>query len=717
MLYRVTAALLLLATAVFMVFNYAAQQKTYSTEELRQALARVNPDILQSFDDSVSKLGGEHMLRSYMFYKGCYGKDAIRTFAIDMQGTSTTPQALARVCTLLEYKDIKLSQEQRQYLDALSVFAVDPRYEVSDGAKQGAARILEQTAEALEEARNEGGKTWEVASRDMMSGMAYMALCVGKKNQSAWKTYCRHVDWMSNALMLLYLVDSPPLEIAAEENRECNFSEAMELFISLCGQYPSMAETMRETIAEWENAIRDDQSEQVAAYVPLMLEAYRHYGPQLEQLAQKYGISPKDSLNIIVLNKKARKDQLAEDIAKVYSNNTMWEAAKTIPEFLSLYHCCAPDDLDKVLQKYQEAPQGLCSLVIYAASNDDGSLNAKAAANLMRALAYYEQNALTGISQEGVITAKELPGLLAKDWRVPIFLKAHPQDGLSLLRENLKWLDKEYQESGEPRAEGSIGYLPFVGGILEVSINMTNGYPITWGEIGWAAWDVAEDIATVIAVLPTGGSGAVAVKGIGAAAKATGKEVGRNIVKTEGKYILKEGAEAIVKDVAKISVPKGGRFIDGWLVQGVKRAVNPLAKTGKVIVSSVWRTAVKTGKMAGLGVKAVYSRIGVIGVARLVAGTMICVDVCRFLFHAGEVAEWLTTEFIDILRRIKEGVEKGVTSGISAAVAQNAGGVGSAWNLLAAGVMFLVALYLLFPGMLSRQKKQHSRHKKIYSGV
>lgn len=707
---RITWAVTSIVAAIGLLCCYGFKQESISAKELRDSLTRTNPAALSVYDMAINRYGEQNMLCSYVYYRGAYGKDAIRTFGIDLAAKISTPQTLARAYALLQAKDKLLSEEQQKQLDLLSGVITSPHADLSANVREATSFLLDESVKALESARQEGGKTWEVASRDTIGAMAYHVLCMDKQNRTAWETYCKNADWMSSALLLLCITDSPEIEVADAENVETNFPDALTDFVMLCQKYPSMVETLKGSIAEWKKAMQEDQAEHAASYVPLLMEAYTHYGSQLETLRQRCNIDPKDTLSIILLNRKgfAKSYCSVGDIEDLYRHEgKLWDAARVVPEFLSLSHMCAPSDLEKVAGMDADIDlAGLCAMVLYAANDNDGNLNAKAVANLMRALAIHGRDALEGINQPSVLPSMELPEMLALDWRVPAFLKQHPDDGIALLKADSKWLDKEFKEDGRRRKDSVLGYVPLVGGIIEVGMNIAQGYPTTWGEIGWAAFDVAEDalaIAAFVATAPGGGSGALAIKGAGAAAKSAARGAAKSaFVKSGGKLALKKTSRKIVSEVSKKSIPKlGFRCLDKWLASKSSQAISRLgrsyiARTGKVLVKSFWKTAVQSGRLGREILQGVYTRIGTQGMVRLVASAMICIDVCRFMPHAGEFAAYLLAQSAEIIGKIVKDVAVGVGRSLADAFAVNMGLMPGDWRVYTTAlVLLLISIWLL----------------------
>lgn len=63
--------------------------------------------------------------------------------------------------------------------------------------------------------------------------------------------------------------------------------------------------------------------------------------------------------------------------------------------------------------------------------------------------------------------------------------------GLERIAENEAWLDRYFDESGNPRESRWWASMP-IGSVVNVAKNWAAGYPCEWDELGWAALDVAD---------------------------------------------------------------------------------------------------------------------------------------------------------------------------------------------------------------------------------
>lgn len=92
------------------------------------------------------------------------------------------------------------------------------------------------------------------------------------------------------------------------------------------------------------------------------------------------------------------------------------------------------------------------------------------------------------------IGARIIPFVLLHQRREEAFAKA---------RSDPRWVDRFVDENGRPRPDKSAWLaVPIVGGPATIISNWANDYPNTWGEIGWAALDIA-DAGLLVATLGT----------------------------------------------------------------------------------------------------------------------------------------------------------------------------------------------------------------------
>jgi hypothetical protein len=112
---------------------------------------------------------------------------------------------------------------------------------------------------------------------------------------------------------------------------------------------------------------------------------------------------------------------------------------------------------------------------------------------------------------------------LATDFRTVFYVATHGQTGIQNILDNTKYLDKDLDAQGDPLHPSFLKNLPLLGGPLTVFNNWAQGIPNTYGELGWAALDVA-DGALLVFTLGVSAEGTVAKQAAKEAAKKLAQE-------------------------------------------------------------------------------------------------------------------------------------------------------------------------------------------------
>ena len=139
--------------------------------------------------------------------------------------------------------------------------------------------------------------------------------------------------------------------------------------------------------------------------------------------------------------------------------------------------------------------------------------------------------------------------------------------------------------------EGTISYVPFVGGLGHLASKAGLGGELTLQDAFWAAADVAEIATTVIA--------------IAAAAPTAGVSVATQVVATTAKTAAKVAAKAAIKAAAKTAVKTSGKaVVKGAIHIAGKSSAMLAAKTSTnnlagIVVKQTGRIALKNGGHAG----------------------------------------------------------------------------------------------------------------------
>ncbi|MDR1613170.1 MAG: hypothetical protein LBT97_10390 [Planctomycetota bacterium] len=173
--------------------------------------------------------------------------------------------------------------------------------------------------------------------------------------------------------------------------------------------------------------------------------------------------------------------------------------------------------------------------------------------------------------------------------RVIPFITRFPGDGFASLERDTRWVDKYFNPDGSERDQGWIKDIPLIGGPANVVGNWLNRVPNTWGELGWAAFDVV-DCALIVASF---GSSTAAAQGV----KQTGKQALKTTVrKTAAKSVLGAVAKTTARRGALSAAKAAGKATLSLLVRIAKAGYQSIRWGARATISAgrqvwtVWRS-------------------------------------------------------------------------------------------------------------------------------
>lgn len=183
---------------------------------------------------------------------------------------------------------------------------------------------------------------------------------------------------------------------------------------------------------------------------------------------------------------------------------------------------------------------------------------------------------------------------------VPLLLKSG-DEGFSLLNDDIRWLDRYVNPDGTLRddSQGWLSSIPFVGAPLVVIKNWKNGYPNTWGELGWATFDVAGSVM-LLSSLKTG---AVVAKGAASygddAARIAGRTAatyGDDAIRVAGTTKSLLGRFSAIRFAQVSHIASGaGSIIKKGFAATIQTMKNPLVKRwGPRVLLGVYLTVTVT---------------------------------------------------------------------------------------------------------------------------
>jgi hypothetical protein len=287
------------------------------------------------------------------------------------------------------------------------------------------------------------------------------------------------------------------------------------------------------------------------------------YGETIQVIVNKGFIPLEEVLAVLFANRDELASQqdmrdsqaLAGYLMNIYRNKpTLWQYAMAHALALRLDRE-VPALAESLLREYGQYD---IPAFLYTYFGDSPEALDQAA----RAVHYYGENALV-ILQRYAETGRLEPFLRNPKigHRIVPFLAKEMDAGLDRAKDDPRWIDKYFNEEGRPVPAPWLMAVPVVGAPLQVTRNWFNGIPNEWGELGWAALDVA-DALLLIASLGTSSELTAMKAGAETVAKQAAKNTAKTVVKVEGeqavKQLTKEGARRVVAEQTTRRVAKGG---------------------------------------------------------------------------------------------------------------------------------------------------------------
>jgi len=312
------------------------------------------------------------------------------------------------------------------------------------------------------------------------------------------------------------------------------------------------------------------------------LPLFDAYGEVLRETA-RLGVPVGEALEVVFANQDqfaAREPgevaALADRLVHVKKNKPLvWEAARNEPLVLRL-DAAVPNLSEPLLRKF--AGNDVAGFLFTA--YEDAMVPAAAALDRFGDLGLYILNRYQDDPRAHALLLDPEVGPRA----VP-FLARFQDAGFEKLDDNKKWLDRYFDAEGNEKKDHTwIEAIPIAGAPVNVLGHWVKGQPVSWGELGWAAVDVADG---VLLVASFGASAPVT------AAKQGAKTGGRALVKAT----VRDGArEVAAKSATKVAARGAAR--DSMLKAFVRRGgvwSVPLAGGAKAVLKVGRVTVTKVG--------------------------------------------------------------------------------------------------------------------------
>ena len=464
---------------------------------------------------------------------------------------------------------------------------------MNDAGLASAARDWAATMRALKE---KGGRDWRVARRDPLAAAVYAAT-VDRKEPGLWDWYLDNREWAEDYIR----------GIAIEANEDDGVPDVASGICAVLGELrkraPVFMKLREEVVAEAESPEYDGFAEKdVSAFLAGAFGTVSAFGDVFSVL-RKANAPMVESLDVLANNLDAYVLESADacadagaDLANVYRNHLdVWKCAATpFGHNCIKYFHAVPQHAGEVLSRFGEIGAWPFLEKNYSTPEE---LLAVASEVLVK---YGEEGFAVLAHYEGNGEFRE--ALLNKDIGcrvVPyVLFKGAESGAVSACLKNPRWIDRYLNPDGtiKPESESILETLPFVGGIAAAMKHIVKREPLTLEDIGWAAFDVVDDVLTVAAL--TGALVAAPVTGGTSVPAAVAEESARKAAITAAKQGAKNGAKLAVRQGERQMVKTGGRYIlkkeSRELVEiGGKALVKRNAR--RSLIRSVSEKALETG--------------------------------------------------------------------------------------------------------------------------
>lgn len=271
----------------------------------------------------------------------------------------------------------------------------------------------------------------------------------------------------------------------------------------------------------------------VAEFGLVALPLYETYGPILKE-TNELGVPDSETLEIIFANQDqfGANPPSADSLVNLKKNRpAVWDAARY--QTLVLRLDAAVPQLSELLVKQFPA----ADIAAFLFTNYEDEIPAAAAALAKFGdLGLYILNRYQADPRVRDLLTNPQVGPRA----IP-FLARFGDQGFEKLDDNIAWLDRYFDASGNPKKGHSwIEGIPIVGAPANVVQLWAKGHPVSWGELGWAGLDVMD--------------GALLVASFGASAPVT---VAKQTAKATGRQAVKQTTRQAAKRTVATSTTRG----------------------------------------------------------------------------------------------------------------------------------------------------------------
>ena len=481
--------------------------------------------------------------------------------------------------------------------------------------KSGSSAFAASYVEHLASLHKAGGRDWRVVRNSPLAAAVHAATTTSGKTD-LWTWYLDNRDWCDDYLCAFQIdpgADDPGDAVVA----------ALEEFARRPKLYRALRDEVRESADENGDASSALDLE-AGEFLALAMGTVSLYGDTFEVLCDA-DVPFGESLDVLANNIEdldfTTPDACRETGVKLEnlyrSNRGVWDAAAAPGGGGAIrFFRNVPAHAETVLTRFGEA--GVLPFLM-ANYDDSTELLTVAAESIKRyeSVGWAVLETFAGNDEfKRALLNKDVGHLV-----VPyVALKGGESSAVAQCVDDPRWVKRYLNTDGsfKPETETIIEAMPLVGGIATVVKHQFRGEPVTMEEIGWAAFDVVDDVVTAAAIIgavaatPATGGGSDAA----AAALIAAKEAAVESAKSGVKITVRQGA----KQLAKQSGKAGGRYVarqgSKMIVRnGVETAVGRESKAlvRRSLFGRVARTAARAGswtvRTAGKTVRLVSSPI------------------------------------------------------------------------------------------------------------
>jgi len=434
--------------------------------------------------------------------------------------------------------------------------------------------VREQSSEALSyyldqlKQASKNKEAWRVIKDDPAAMVLWPYL---RDNFDLWQYYEKERDWLAEQLVVF-----EPINEDYPEER----GKSLTKLVELAYRYHPLVKS----------AVVDENLGIVG------FSLFLAYGSIIAESVSVLGLPLGETLEVIFANMDSfetddemsvspRGKERAEELFSIYKNKpNVWQHARLYPLALRLNRD-APNYADALLREYGHDD---ITYFLYASYENEKEIPIVAEAIVKFGdLAIYILNRYADDPDFHKYLLDRRLGV-----RLIPFVVRFEDEGLEKIEDNIGWVDRYFNPDGTPKRDKYewVETIPIAGGPLKVVANWKQGHPCTWGELGWAALDVAD--------------GALLVVSLGSSSGLTALKQG---VKQGTKQTMKFTSKKSMQFIPKADIRKAARNIAKNSAQDARQIARSVKKVPRLrrYVEVVWGTAKKMGK----GVKYTY-RIG-----------------------------------------------------------------------------------------------------------